>query len=229
MKLSCKKKFGWIHVRGGQVLRVATSHAVPTGTYSVLADEDQPAGHAGVKAVWAQEGDVAIEIIACKTGKCLGYSYLSGPALQLNHYEAHRHQGWCEVVGEVGLLEIPRPHGEPKAFMEEVMALLVSARHSPPTVSAFRYRCSKHEDPERVADVLLNCLRYTKKDAEATAHVLGVVTGHRRKGPVVTIHCQPPHHADDCHATSFQIELALSAARANKKENSDGPPVSAVI
>jgi hypothetical protein len=191
---------------------VAMAHAVPTSTRSELADERQPKEHKGRKWVYAEKGDLALEIVARKTGKVLGYSYLSGPALQLNHYKPL--PAWYDDAGDVSLIEIPHPEGEPRAFVEDIIGRLMKAKYSEnKLVFAFKHQCRERDDPRHVAEALCDYASYEDKSRKPTAHILGVVIGHKR-GPkgAVTLHFQPPRDSAECHATSFQTELAITAA-----------------
>src|SRR5258708_5191443 len=94
MRLSLERKFGWIHVRGGRVLRVATAHAVSTDTFHQEAAQAERligsdrGGQArdrfvGQKYVFCAERDLAVEVVNVKTGKVMGWSYLTGAAANL--------------------------------------------------------------------------------------------------------------------------------------------------
>jgi hypothetical protein len=190
---------------------VAKTHAVGTHTRSQLATETQPSGQEGAE-VFAEPGDLALEVIEKRTGLRIAASYLSGAALQLNCYDLDA--AWYEDAGPVGHVEIPHPAGDPEAFIADLIERFAEVRYGG-CVSAFRYRCRRGDDPVHVAEVLLGTASYRRVDGEeSTGHVLGLVTSHGRgrKRPAVTVHVQPPRHAADCHATSFQIELAIGAA-----------------
>src|SRR5574341_1954907 len=116
MKLSLSKKLGWTQVRGGRILRVAKAHAVPTVGWSAFSenyDEDllkrkKPAQRfKDEKWVYANEGDLVVEVLYAKTEALAGHSYLSGPAIQLNRYTPAEDGWFREATGQ--LVEIPVP------------------------------------------------------------------------------------------------------------------------
>jgi hypothetical protein len=218
MKLSVRKRFGWIHVRGGRVLRVVKPHAVRTSGRSAYADEEKsshepPRWKAGEKWVYTEEGDVAVEIVAVKTGKVLGHSYLSGPAIQLNGYTPFEEDWFEEAKGT--FVEVPHPDGGKLSteFIENVIGMFMGVKYSKDAVlGAFVYECTKGEDMRDVAEGLTRMWSYEHDTDESTAHLLGLVKGHP-KG-VVIMHFQPTKHASDFAATGFQIELVLGAVGA---------------
>jgi len=200
-------------VRGGRVVRVVKAHRVLTSTRSKAAVEDQPERQKELGWVFAEEGDLALEIVACKKSKIIGYTYFSGPAMQLNQYTPWD-EDWFEDAGEVALVEIPHPAGNPEEFFNGVAGQLMTVKYADETLlSAFRYRCRKRDVPSEVADAFFYLWRYEDKERTASGHLVGVVEDH--KGPkkrAVTLDFQPPHHAADQHATGFQIELAIKGA-----------------
>jgi hypothetical protein len=220
VKLSLKKRWGFIHVRGGRVLRVAKEHAVRCDTRSRNADhfEDfdgirpsargQPQGDA--KWVTAQVGDLAIEIIVVKTGKVLGHSYLSGPAIQLNRYTPFDPAWFRE--GKSRLLEIVTPQSEKEA--EALIDTLVDARLGDDDVVAIVHRAENDNDAKAAAGALHRYARLQRKDdqrdlAAATAHLVGLIFGRGKFR--ITLHFQPERDASDYAAADFQIPLALTA------------------
>lgn len=106
MKLTVKPRLGlgWTHVRGGRVLRVTREHQIAVSSYSSHVEgkiEDMPGpwpAEAGPEPIphkrrvfdgesaTALAGDLAIEVLAARNQRLLGYYYLSGPAINLVRY-----------------------------------------------------------------------------------------------------------------------------------------------
>lgn len=87
MKLSVKPRFGMVHVRGGQVLRVAHDHQVSLKGYDKRPDDALGKSRSfDARWVTAVIGDLAVEVVARKTDGVLGYAYLSGPAINVVRY-----------------------------------------------------------------------------------------------------------------------------------------------
>ena len=79
----------------------------------------------------------------------------------------------------------------------------------------FEYVCARKEPEQDVARGLAEIYDYSPIEnpmppEDRRTHVLGHIRAHKRKGGI-DLHFQPPREASDFCATSFQIELALSA------------------
>lgn len=210
MKLSIKKRMGWIHARGGRILRVAQPHVVKSSGRSAFEDGPAPAGEE--KWVYTKEGDLAVEIIAVKTGKVLGHSYLSGPAIQLNGYTPFD-EDWFGDEAKATFVDVPHPRGAfTQDFIQKIVGVLMDFKYSEEyAVGAFHYKCDEGEDTHDVANGILQMWRYEDETRTTSTHMLGLVTPHKGRKNVVTLHFQPPKDAADFAAAGFQIELVLSA------------------
>jgi hypothetical protein len=223
MKLSLSKKLGWTQVRGGKIVRVAKTHAVTTSGWSafslnyaddLLGRKKPEHRFKGEKWVFANEDDLAIEVVVVKTGHVLGHSYLSGPALQLNRYTVADAAWFREASGK--LVEIPTPNTEqftsPQHFIEHVIGMLMGLKYSDDALGAFEYQTASDEEAKIVARHIAEMWGYKRTDdAVSKAHLLGVVHGKKEH---INLHFQPPDHASDFAATPFQVKLVLGALRA---------------
>jgi hypothetical protein len=211
VKLSVRKRMGWVHVRGGRILRVAKEHAVRASGRSTLEGGKAPAGDE--QWVYTKEGDLAVEVIAVKTGKVLGHSYLSGPAIQLNGYTPFDDDWFGEEVKST-FVDIPHPRGAfGDEFIKKVVGVLMDVKYSEEYgVGAFHYECDPGEDPRDVGQGIMQMWGY-HDDREPTAHLFGLVTPAKGKKNVVVMHFQPPRDAADFAATGFQTELVLGVVR----------------
>lgn len=227
MKLSLSKRFGWIHCRGGKLVRVAKEHAVPSSGRSRVGHVEgatdlggkpipQESPQKDQKWVTAKENDLAVEVVAVKTGKVLGHSYLSGPAIQLNRYTPAQDDWFRPVTGR--LIEIPDPHtweGGREAFFEHCIGLLMQVRYGEDAVGGFEYQAQDDEDARGAAHSIAQMWSYEpvedKDRQRPEAHLFALI--HGKKPFLITLHFQPPDHASDFAATGFQIKLVLSALK----------------
>ena len=221
MRLSLRKRFGWTQVCGGRVLRVTHTHGVPTNTLSEIVREEIAEGtriprwpDGEPQAVFAQPGDLALEIVQ-PNGALVGYTYLSGDAIQLNCYDAMPF--WFEAASS-GRFTIPNARNDDEdveAFVTKLLGTLMSVKYSNTDLMVFEYACARKEPAQDVARGLAEIYDYAPiknpmPPEDRRTHILGHIHAHRRKGGV-DLHFQPPREASDFFATSFQIELALSA------------------
>lgn len=213
MKLSLRKRFGYVHVHGGRVLRVVHPHGVPTSTVTYNKQEPKVRSFIGT-VVQCAEGDLAIEIVAAKTGNVLGYSYLSGPALQLNNYCGARADRF-EEARSIYVNDLPHPQDfdDFGTFLPEIIERLMRLKYAddPYALVAIEYHDPQASD---AANGLLQSFSYAPDEddpPENRTHMMGIVHGEGKN--IATMHCQPPCDADDYCATGFQIELVLSSMR----------------
>jgi hypothetical protein len=221
MRLSLRKRIGWTQVRGGRVMRVAATHGVATNTLSELVRDEIVNGTRKPRwpdgepmAVFAQPGDLALEILH-KNGAALGYTYLSGDAIQLNCYDAMSDWFTPATGRRFAIPEPPKDNGDGEAFVLNLLETMMGVKYSDVDLAVFEYTCDRKEPPAEVAQALAGIYDCAPVDnpmlpENRRTHVLGHIHAHRRKGGV-DLHFQPPREASDFCATPFQIELALSA------------------
>lgn len=235
MNLSLKKKFGMIHVRGGAIVRVAKEHAVHSRGRSTAEDDKvnidgtpMPVGTPQGDRDWvfARVGDLAVEIIAVKTGKCLGHSYLSGPALQCNRYTPAQDDWFVPGSGE--MLVIPDPHTWPGTHEElyEIMAtIVVAAKYGDKDVAGFEIVAHGEEDAKNAANTIGDMTQLCPVDETARklleerpqrCHLVGIIHYDKKRKYGITFHSQPPDDAVEHCASQFQIGLVLSALKGPK-------------
>lgn len=146
MKLSTFKRFGYTHVRGGNLVRVLHPHQVSArgmDTYwrariaeklqsGVPRDQVPQALPFVGDAARVVAGDLAIEVWNVANGKLLGYSYLTGEAVGCMHYETNRHDRY--EPGKLAAFTIPT--GDPKteeeiaAFQQAFTIQVITAKWS---------------------------------------------------------------------------------------------------
>jgi hypothetical protein len=236
MKISLCPKLGFIHVKGGRFLRVTTAHRVLVGTLNeyeinqraapdLLANGEPrpPRFPRGTSHVFTNEGDLALEIVNVKTGKPLGHTYLSGPALLLNSYDAHPE--WFRQATGVRV-EIPGPASAEDTMESVIQRMaddLVPFKHSesidaavfqvvlPPTVS--------DEVPSAVCHCIIKAWMTSEAAPTDICHLIGVSerdkerrTFAKKPKPIcIGLHFQPPRDACDFQVGIFQTGLALTA------------------
>lgn len=240
MKLSLKFKLGHVHVGGGRVLTVVTPHPVSTATRSSHAERPETDRYRPKDAppvvepkgahVIAEVGDLAIEVVYAKTGKLVGYSYLTGPAIQLIRYVDDDGARWFSSESvNVNRLDLPGPEGfaSRQAYWEAMIPTVSAARLGSPAVHAFEISVpsSNPDAAADVADVVVNAWAMVPKEVtdeelkeRCQSHLVGLV--HAGKG-VAEVHLQPPRHASDWNATGFQIALVLDALVTGRCRRSD--------
>jgi hypothetical protein len=223
VKLSLKKKLGWVHVRGGELVRVVQAHAVQTNTSNINQTEhNRPADD--TKWVYCEAGDLALEIINVKTGVMIAHSYLSGPAIQLARYTPPQ-VGWFGPATLLGTATLPEPteqdHGD--AFIERFVGAMMGLKYGGIDIVAYRGRAHDLEHAHGQMDAMIRAWKYVPAadvpdKPVCTTHLIGIIEQCKKKGGTL-VHFQPPHHASDIPASIFQAGLVLSAAEyASRKE-----------
>lgn len=222
MKLSLKKRFGWIHVRGGALVKIVKSHAVHTRTHSKAEYGDNVDER---EWVYCEAGDFAMEIVAVKTSKVLGHSYLSGPAIQLNRYNDRTtaHDDWFEPAA-LGMADLPDPRvGDRNTFVERFVRAMVKVKFGPLDVAAWRGGSDSIEDAKHAANHAFQAWNYEPEDGEVTTtHLIGMAAYGKtikagKRGGHVQIHIQPPMHQSDKCVSNFQTWMVLEAAERAKR------------
>lgn len=244
MKLTLERRLGAVQVRGGALLKVAKEHAVSSVGRPVHAhDHPQALPEPDGKWAFAKIGDLAVEVIAVKTGKTLGHSYLSGPAIQCNRYTPAQADWFEPATGKI--VELPNkptakeletacqhlPVSSSKELIQKMMGeyvesvalraleTLIAGTYADVDVCAFEVFV---EDEDEAADALqffstAGDYQPAKDSGPATSHLMGLISAgkHGKKGSAM-LHFQPPHHASERCVTPFQIGLVLSALRGSR-------------
>lgn len=223
MKLSVKKRWGFVHVRGGRVLTVIHDHQIPASTYDTTVDDVLSVTDAALAlgatpirkrvfdAKWttARIGDLAVEIVARKTDNMVGYAYYCGEAINQIRYvsggERERVAAW---FGAAKGLRFSIPLDvSPEQLVGGVMGL----KYSGADLAAARIDLSSHEEMEAALNCLLAAYGYQNTDGMTpTTHML-VTSSVRKVKVMATVHCQPPKHGQQYAAQPFLHELLLSS------------------
>jgi hypothetical protein len=212
MKLSVKPRFGMTHVRGGQVLRVTHDHQVSTKGYDKRPDDVLGKARA-FDAGWvtASTGDLAVEVIATKTERVLGYAYLSGPAINVVRYVSDADRalvaGWFTPAR--GIRGTSPTH---EMSVSDFGDWMREMKHADADVVATIFGCPKG----RMADTMRALARvYSRAPAlndrkSPTADLIGRVQGDGDREFGV-IHFQAPARAQNHACQPFPCDLLLSS------------------
>lgn len=212
MKLSLDKKLGFVQVKGQRLVEVTHEHLVPTTTANEL-DPHEPRRPKGVKAVTAKPGDYAVEMVAVKTGKVVGYSYISGEPIRLNGYSDTSAPFFKDAV-------MKRLELECDAFLEHVLlkqdgarllAGLLRAKYlAGAALITFKTFGNNKESADRAWEAIGECLLYVPADDDVKddpAHFVGIIEYPPRSQ--LCCHSQPPRHAGKHPCSGFQIEMLV--------------------
>ena len=224
------------------MLTVVTPHPVCTATRSSLAERPETDRYRPKDApppiepkgdhVNAEVGDLAIEVVYAKTGNLVGYSYLSGPAIQLIRYVNGPGVRWfAPDPVSVRRLDLPGPEAyeSRQAYWEALIPTVSAARIGPPAVYAFEIKVPGAQvgDAANVADVVVNAWAMVPSEItdeelkeRSQSHLVGLVFAGK-KGGGADVHLQPPKHAGAWSATVFQIALVLDALKTGRCRRSD--------
>ena len=214
MKLSLERKLGWMHVRGGKLVKVTQVHGVPTVSRSTLQTEHaRPRKADGMEM--CRRGDLAMQILKYETGVVVGYSYLSGPAIQLQRYEGVSADWFAPA--QLGAVSFPAPTemdvADEKArddFWQRFFAAVQAIKYGPLDVAGFCRRESTLEDGKAAAELLRAAWSMAPVEQPAwDTHLLGMFK--IVAGGDMALHYQPPKHGGKLAASGFQIGLVLSA------------------
>lgn len=217
MKLSLERKLGHIHVRCGRVLRVAHAHQVPTKTANVNDPKEQTTRASAWET--ADVGDLAFELVAVKTDKVIGYSYLSGPAIRLHLYRETAPPHWFSeaIVRKVESDEhIWRALRAPTvdAFIEGVIAI----KFAPCDLVVFSLTCENADAIRDAMDVWKKAYGYVPEnmtdeeaDRKGRPHLIAVVdTIKKKRGPMAVLHFEPPGCTSEAGCGGFQAPLVCA-------------------
>lgn len=209
-----KRKLGWTTVRAGRVRRVAVAHAVPTSGM----DHKQTAEHDGSQWVYAQPGDLAVEIVTLKTGAVIGDCYVTGPAVRLNRYTPEGAGWFAPGAVVVNKLVLDRYEGQGSSeewFRSLNRDLHVAAIAEQPSVFVVVDRSTP---AGQILEVLGRADALVHVDAEEvprTQHTFGLVFGAGADGhgkSAALFHCEPKGNKTETGASTFGISLLADAA-----------------
>jgi hypothetical protein len=212
MQLSPRKAKGFTHVKASRVLRVIKDHPVPTKGANVGGTAEQRGGGGtdtvdrfdGHSFVFCKEGDFVIEVIRADTRKVLGYSYLTGPAIQLMHYEADPKCFSDEPV-KVDYLDIPKPPltlEEVGRFVQDLMELFQEAKQ---TLDINLLDISTQDKTDASAALMYITQHWERVEGEES-HLIGKIL---YPGGGIHVHLQTEEHASELCVNFFQTELLL--------------------
>ena len=213
MKLSLERKFGTLHVRPGRLLTVAHDHQVLTSTVTIAEGEQHVRKFApDEKWVTAEEGDLAVEVVAVKTGKVIAYSYIAGEATQLMLYTQPQNHWFTPaacVRADLSKMDLSL---EPA----QIMAGIIAMKYAPVDVVVFEAETETREDIQALMKIFERgyCMvpdELTDEQASQLhcTHLVGWIGTGKKKGPSGGVHFQPPKHSADYCTTQFQSRLLV--------------------
>lgn len=215
MKLSAERRFGFIHAKGGKLLRVAHAHQVSLAGFDNRNDHERDPDTGEVKKLprrfdpgqtWctADVGDLALEVLNHqKDDRLLGHVYLSGKAVGIIRYSpAPDHWFGPAELRRFDLRTITEP--------DEAAGAILAMKHADVDLVAASLKLNG--DPYAAVQWIANILAYEQApDAPPLpkrADVVFVIRGHRRKG---ALHYQAPGREQPFSATPFAMELCCTA------------------
>lgn len=206
------------------------------GTVEGAAPIAKTSPQAGRDTARAVAGDLAVELMTLTSGEILGYSYLTGEAITCNSYELAPHRfesARLERMFDLEALIRDASAITSKEDFDRHISKMIGAcqkrRHSDLDVAIFEVVVG--DDYARVAEAVMNFWsKYEPNDMtglpspdQMTCHLMGCVWRRKQKTPGVLsfrkkaekhclMHLQPPRHASDHAATSFQFRVLLDLA-----------------
>jgi hypothetical protein len=209
MKLSVKRQLGCTHVRGGRVLTASIEHSVSTSSYDPRPDDTTGKRRKMPPWVTVRAGDIAVEIVAVKTSRVLGYMYASGDAINVIRYVGDSDRalvaGWF-ATGKALRFEIALE------TPEQTVASMMAIKYSGADIAVSQCRASS-EDLRRIMDILARAYSYCDDARTPTTDVVITVhaIGGRDRGAV---HFQTPARAQDWPCQPFVTDLFWSSPEA---------------
>lgn len=202
-----------VHVRGGQVLRVTHDHQASTKGYDERPDDALGKSRA-FDAGWvtASTGDLAVEVVAAKTARVLGYAYLSGPAINVVRYVSDADRdlvtGWFTPARGIRATSPPQDMS-----VSDFGAWMREMKYADADVVAAIFGCPKGSTAEMMRALarvygLAPALddRGRPPTADLVARVQG--DGDREFG---VVHFQAPGRSQDHACQPFPCDLLLSS------------------
>jgi hypothetical protein len=226
MKMSVKRMWGAVQVRGGRILVVSHDHQVSTNGYDARGDDPKihvaeteerirqetgslPFMPRTFDAKWinAKVGDLAVEVISVKNGRVLGYAYLSGGSINVFRYVNDTDRdlvaGWFST-GKGLRFEVSLT--DPEQFICSMMALKYSGAH----VAVTSLIVHNDEEREFATRVLLEAYRYADETRGATTDVLVKVSLSKGK-EFAFMHMQAEKRGQEYACQPFVFEVLESS------------------
>lgn len=213
MKLTVKPRFGMTHVRGGQLLRVSHAHQISTSGYDKRPDAVLGKTRA-FDASWVttSTGDLAMEIIAMKTARVLGYVYLSGLAINVVRYVSDTDRilvgGWFTPAKGIRVGSPPQ-----EVDLPSFTNWMSKVKYVDADVVATTFHCPK----DRMSEALRTVARvYSQAPAPhlqriVTADLIARVQGEGSKDFGV-LHFQIDERSQEHACQPFTCDLLLSSS-----------------
>jgi hypothetical protein len=231
VKLSVRKRsWGAVHVRGGRVLRVAREHPVTTDTFDPREDvpidtlpgysrHEPRAFSKGEDWKTATKGSIAMEIVARKTDKIIGYAYLSGPTIALHRYVDDQTRAFYAGCFEPAIgwkIDLEPMSGKP---FREVVAGMMRVKYGSAAIAHLVCDCDDMDTARALGDVIAKLWKHEPSEThpdraarswDQVTHLLGLIEIKRDK-QVITIDFQPPAEKSPYAVQLFHHHLIESS------------------
>jgi len=208
MKLSLARRWGFQRCDAGVLVRVVTEHAVRTSTADVSEPDREEAW------VFAQVGDLAVEIVERKSRALIGHAYLSGPAIRLHRYGPPT-GAWYEPAS-ARFVTLPHPRELEVAtiddLLQRMMPPLMDLKFADADVAGFVTVARSKKDGQNALSCLSEMLSMRAQDETRPqrAELFGHIRSARGR-TLGALHLQARETATEGGATPFAIALAVRA------------------
>lgn len=216
MKISLDRSWrpGVVWVRGSRVCKVAHDHQVPTKMQNI-AETGEKRRTFDAPWVTAKVGDLAVEVVAVKTGNVMGFSYISGDAIALNRYTDTPSHWFVEA-------KALKLNFADEYFIEEVFAkrnaeamfhgLVTANNDSKADVIVFDTEALNAEDANNCWSAIADSLKYVPAgmtDDEAIVARMPLWIGCVNYPPKKQLQgvCQPAFARHEFPPNGFQINM----------------------
>lgn len=224
MKLSVKRKWGCVQVRGGRVMVAAREHSVAASSYDARTDAQKvettewsaPFKKRAFDKPWvtAAVGDLAIEIVGVKVERVLGYGYLAGPAINVIRYVSDQDRAlvasWFTpgVAVRLDLTDVQKRLESNALTVEHCVAGMMAIKYGEIDVAVVDHEVPSEDEIQAVFQWLAQTYSYDTDEAQARGHLMGCIR-HRKRSAFA--HFQPPKHASDYACQPFFFDLVNSS------------------
>lgn len=216
-------------MRGGRILRVCREHPVTTGSFDSRGDA--PIDTMGFAPHRPREfdsderwktaavGSVAMEIVARKTDKVVGYAYLSGPTIALHRYVDDQTRAFYAACFEAAVgwrIDLEAMQGRP---FREVVASMMCVKYGDAALAQFTCDCDAIDAAKALGDAIAKLWKYepakTHPDRitrswDQVTHLFGLIEIKKVKQSI-TLNFQPPAEKSPYAVQLFHHHLVESS------------------
>jgi hypothetical protein len=233
MKLSVKRMWGAVQVRGGRVLVVTHDHQISTTGYDARCDdpknEDEIRRDTGAQpfqprtfdAKWtnARVGDLAVEIVGVKVDRVLGYTYVSGDSINVIRYVSDADRdlvaGWFSTGKGIRFTPVPshRDGCDNGPTMEQFICSMMAIKYGGADIAVATITTQNEAEQDAASRSMLEVFRYEDETRLATTDVLLKVTspGVFRRHPFALLHMQAEGRVQKYACQPFVFDILESS------------------